>query len=556
MTWRTSRISPDGTHHVVDGRAMYAPRFLRVQKFHEPGLAPVVHESGAFHISADGEAAYPDRFVQTWGFYEGRAAVQDEAGWFHILADGRPIAQERYAWCGNFQAGRCAVRMLDDGYAHLTESGAPAYAQRYLYAGDFRDGAAVVRCPARGLCTHIGPDGRYIHGRWFVDLDVFHKGFARARDQAGWFHVDLAGRPVTDHRYAEIEPFYNGQARVLTHEGEYRVVDQAGQVLAYAGRVPHDTFHQVSADLVGHWRTDTIAAAASLGVFERLPATAATLARHIGAPQASTARLLGGLWDLGLVDRGSDDTWTVTEKGLVLDPRGTLQLADAAIEFGGPLREQWSRLADAIRSREWRPPDVFEDAGKDTARLARFQRMLGAYAHHDYLDVVSALPFENARCIVDVAGGTGVLARMIAARFPAADVCVMERDEVCTLAGAGPDQGHVRFVGGSIFERWPLTADAFVMSRVLHDWNDQDARRILGNARDAVPRGCIGVILELLLSDSSPFGRLCDLHLMVVTGGQERTPDQFSQLLGSAGFKLVRVEPTNTVVSGLVVEAI
>lgn len=555
MTWRASSVSSDCTHHVVDGQAMYAPRFLRVQKFHEPGLAPVVNASGAFHISADGEAAYSDRFVQAWGFYEGRAAVQDKAGWFHILASGRPITQERYAWCGNFQAGRCAVRTFDDGYVHLTESGAPAYPQRYLYAGDFRDGAAVVRCPTRGLCTHIGPDGRHLHGQWFVDLDVFHKGYARARDQAGWLHVDLAGRPVTDHRYAEVEPFYNGQARVLTHEGEYRVVDQSGQVLACAGRVPHDSFHQVSADLVGHWRTDTIAAAASLGVFERLPATAATLARDIGAPQASITRLLGGLWDLGLVDRGNDDTWIVTKKGLVLDRRGTPQLADAAIEFGGPLREQWAHLVEAIRSRDWRPPDVFEDAAKDTARLARFQRMLSAYAQHDYRDVVSALPFETARCIVDVAGGSGVLARMIAARFPAADVCVMEREEVCTLAGTSRAQGGVRFVNGSIFEPWPLTADAFVMSRVLHDWNDEDAGRILRFAREAAPRGGIGVILELLLSDTSPFGRLCDLHLMVVTGGRERTQSEFCQLLSNAGFKLLRVEPTNSIVSALVVEA-
>ena len=93
------------------------------------------------------------------------------------------------------------------------------------------------------------------------------------------------------------------------------------------------------------------------------------------------------------------------------------------------------------------------------------------------------------------------------------------------------------------------------MSRVLHDWNDQDAAEILRNARESVGRGSIGVILELLLLDSSPFGRLCDLHLMVVTGGRERTGDEYSKLLRDAGFSLVRVQPTNSIVSMLVVEA-
>mgnify|MGYP001023304622 CR=1 FL=1 len=80
----------------------------------------------------------------------------------------------------------------------------------------------------------------------------------------------------------------------------------------------------------------------------------------------------------------------------------------------------------------------------------------------------------------------------------------------------------------------------------------EDARQFV---ELAVERGSIGVILELLLLDSSPFGRLCDLHLMVVTGGRERTGDEYSKLLRDTGFSLVRVQPTNSIVSMLVVEA-
>jgi len=130
------------------------------------------------------------------------------------------------------------VRAHSGQYFHINEAGTPAYHERYLYVGDFRDESAVVRCPERGLCTHIDPDGHRVHGQWFLDLDVFHKGHARARDRSGWFHVDHIGNPINSTRYAEVEPFYNGQARVLTHGGEYQVIDQTGRVCASVGRVP------------------------------------------------------------------------------------------------------------------------------------------------------------------------------------------------------------------------------------------------------------------------------------------------------------------------------
>ena len=74
-TWKAYEISPDATHHLHEGRPAYASRFNEVLKFHSPGLAPVVDASGAYHISSDGQSAYPSRYVRTFGFYEGRAAV-------------------------------------------------------------------------------------------------------------------------------------------------------------------------------------------------------------------------------------------------------------------------------------------------------------------------------------------------------------------------------------------------------------------------------------------------------------------------------------------------
>jgi hypothetical protein len=231
MSWRRAKVAPDGTHHMLDGSPLYARRFVAVQTFHEPGLAPAIDDGGAFHITPKGQEAYTQRFLATWGFYEERAAALDKRGWCHVLPDGCAITEERYAWCGNFQEGRCAVRQADGTYFHIDPQGRPAYSERYLYVGDFREGFAVVRCRSSGLCTHVTEDGQATHGLWYVDLDVFHKGRARARDVAGWFHVDVAGRECYSRRFAAIEPFYNGTALAETMDGHRVLVDMEGRVV-------------------------------------------------------------------------------------------------------------------------------------------------------------------------------------------------------------------------------------------------------------------------------------------------------------------------------------
>lgn len=230
MSWREMIIAPEGTHHVLFGQPVYDQRFLRVLKYHDPGLAPVSTGDSAWHIDDRGAAVYPQRFAQTFGFYQGRAAVADQTGWFHILVDGSPLYAERYAWCGNYQEGLCPVRRGDGSYVHLTESGAPAYAQAWHYAGDFRDGVAVIQ-RADGLHSHIRKNGSLLHGEWLLDLDVFHKGFARARYPAGWTHVDMTGKALYHQRFAMVESFYNGQARVEGLDGGLQVIDEQGEML-------------------------------------------------------------------------------------------------------------------------------------------------------------------------------------------------------------------------------------------------------------------------------------------------------------------------------------
>jgi hypothetical protein len=67
-----------------------------------------------------------------------------------------------------------------------------------------------------------------LNNKTFLDLGVFHKNFATAKDKDGWFHIDKSGNELYKKRYSYIEPFYNGFALVTDFEMNKSVINEKG----------------------------------------------------------------------------------------------------------------------------------------------------------------------------------------------------------------------------------------------------------------------------------------------------------------------------------------
>ncbi len=563
--WREYAVAADGTHHLHRGRPAYDRRFAEVLKFHEPGLAPVSDAGGAYHINPDGSAAYDARHLRTFGFYEGSAAVHSTTGWHHIRPDGAPLYAQRYGWCGNFQQGRCPVRDAAGRYFHIRPDGAPAYAERYRYAGDYRDGCAVVQNDAGGH-THIDNNGVQLNGKWFRDLDVFHKGYARAADARGWHHVDTAGQPLYGRRFRMVEPFYNGQARVESHDGSLAVIDERGNEIVRLREAATSSLEALSGDMVGLWKTQAIRAAVELGVFDILPASSSAVEGILGLAPSHGARLLRALLELGLVRLDAERIYHATGKGAHLQTGHDLSLAAAARHWGDLSNQAWRGLADSLRTGRPASADgsgnFFVRLAQQPDELAASHRMFAAYARHDYAALPAIWDFSIHDAILDAGGGTGELAFALLRANPSMKATVLDRPEVETRFDPPGDVGdRCRFVVGDIFREWPAQCDAVILARVLHDWPDDDARRILERAREAMPGGGGLYVVEMILDDAagdeaSGAGGLLDLNMLVMTGGRERTASQFRQLLSDAGFRLLEIRPTGTVNALLCAQAL
>src|SRR5262249_1520702 len=116
--------------------------------------------------------------------------------------------------------------------------------------------------------------------------------------------------------------------------------------------------------------------------------------------------------------------------------------------------------------------------------------------------ILSAYDFSKFRRIADVGGGHGALLHAILSANPNLHGLLVDLPKV--VAGAttlreGPIGSRCEIVGVDFFESIPSGADAYVMKHVIHDWNDEDALKILRNCRRAIPTRGTLLLIEWVL---------------------------------------------------------
>lgn len=506
------RPSVCGTFHVTDeGERTHEREFEWVLPFHEPGLAPVGDGSGAYHIQLNGDQAYDMRFDRTFGFYGGFAAVISGDMWYHIDVNGKKAYPRSWVWCGNFQQGRCSVRGEHGLYYHIRPDGSVLRGGPHSYAGDFREGYAVVR-GADGLCRHIDREGEPLNAREYLDLDVFHKGYARARDTRGWHHIDHLGRDISSGaRYLELEPFYNGQALARSITGEYLVIDECGKTQAKPVRSDLDVSLDFQNIAVAYWRPMAI----RLGILLGLTGEDAQI-----ESKPEERSVVEHAWmEMGLLDSDA----ILTERGLKL--RKGEVWRDRFLYWTGPQFAAWAEGEARLSKPELRT-DFFAEGSLDPETSSLIQRVLDSYASEDWDGIGDLLCISPDETVVDLGGGKGALLLQIgdAARHR----ILVERPEVIDML-ALPD---VEAIAADIFVDELPHGDVYLLSRILHDWNDKKCLALLNR----IPKAGRLIVIDRVVEQGNH--GLLSLNMLLLTGGRERTQDDWIELFMSSGWQI------------------
>ncbi|MCP4727301.1 MAG: hypothetical protein GY863_19850 [bacterium] len=163
--------------------------------------------------------------------------------------------------------------------------------------------------------------------------------------------------------------------------------------------------------------------------------------------------------------------------------------------------------------------------------------------------VIDAIDFPEAGTFVDVGGGTGVFAAEILKAIPSMHGVVADLPEV--VIHTGDVMGKY-----GITDRWEAVecdffksvrsgGDIYILSSILHDWQDDKCKKILENCRGAMSDKSRLLIIEMIVPEGNEFSvaKLLDLEMMVITGGRERTETEFRELTASAGLNISQIIP-------------
>lgn len=164
--------------------------------------------------------------------------------------------------------------------------------------------------------------------------------------------------------------------------------------------------------------------------------------------------------------------------------------------------------------------------------------------------VVAAYDFSRCRTVVDIGGGRGRMLIGILERNPTVDGVLFDQPEVVAgaddLLAASGVATRCKVVGGNFFETVP-TGDVLVLKSVIHEWADAESIQILSTCRRALHADGRVLLVEQLLDRCSPDPvgtAFSDLNMLIMTGGRERTTDEYRALLAAADLELTDTVPT------------
>ena len=242
-------------------------------------------------------------------------------------------------------------------------------------------------------------------------------------------------------------------------------------------------------------------------------------------------------------------------------------LRDFARIRGGELCwDAWRTLHQATKTGEAafklaHDAEFFEYLRQHPADARLFNDGMRSLSSQVHAAVIRAYDFSRLHTLTDVGGGSGAFVAALLSAHPGLQATLLDRASAIELSGpvlrARGVADRCRCVAGDFFDAVPTGSEAILLSRVVHDFSDQDAVRILRNCHAALPPGGRLLIVEYVVTDDEDgiAAKLFDLHMLVYFGAaRERSREEFQTLLQESGFTLRGVVRTSASIA--VIEAI
>jgi O-methyltransferase domain len=321
---------------------------------------------------------------------------------------------------------------------------------------------------------------------------------------------------------------------------------------------------------LGYMTSSALHVVVELGIVDRLadgPRSADQLALDAGANADALFRVMRMLSAEGIFEETAPRQFALTPQAQPLRTGGAAR--DLIHWIADPFHfKVYSEALHAVRTGQPAVEfvtglPVFDHIGRTPELAEAFNNAMTSFSAVVIPAVIEAYDFTGIDVLVDVAGGHGRVLTSILKAYPKMRGVLFDLPYV--VEGARPmiaelGLGHrCRAEAGDMFANVPASGDAYILKHIIHDWDDRRALAILSNIRQAMRgrRGKVILIESVIEAGNQPdMGKFIDYEMLQLTGGLERTEDQFRTLFAEAGFALTRIVPTTSPLSVVEAEAI
>jgi hypothetical protein len=305
--------------------------------------------------------------------------------------------------------------------------------------------------------------------------------------------------------------------------------------------------------------------AAKLGIADLLkdgPKSSEELAQLTDTHAPSLYRIMRALASVGVFGQDEQGRFTLTPLAATLqrDVPNSLR-ALAIINLGEERYQAWGDLMYSVRTGEIAFNQVFGTGlweyyqqHPDQAKIFD-DSMANLIAAHNAA-VLASYPFSEIDTLVDVGGGNGSFIVSALQANPQLKGVLFDLPHVAEqarkrIADAGLAE-RCAVIGGDIVASVPEGGTLYTLSKIIHDWSDDHAIAILKSChramKDTAKLLLVEIILPARVEQSVALQRafMLDVHMMVTTGGRERTEAEYRRLLEAASFEVIRIIPTRS----------
>lgn len=287
-----------------------------------------------------------------------------------------------------------------------------------------------------------------------------------------------------------------------------------------------------------HWTYMAVSTACKLNLFDNLleEKTATQLSTELSLNEDKLILLLNALHNANFLNKNGE-LFKVNSLSELLTENNPESLKYACLNWSAEHLNAWQNLDFSIKTgkssfEEIYKKPFFDFLNDNPEKLHAYHKAMYQYAKDDYKRLPNVIDFGKHKSVMDVGGGYGAVLESIKAKKPIVECILFDLPKVIDRV----TNANIKKIGGSFFDKIPNQSEAIILSRVLHDWNNEKAKHILQNCFEALPNNGVLYVIENCADKITADLSLLSLNMTAICESYERTTREYISLAQNTNF--------------------